>query len=115
MIWIRHKLKDWEWLCIKYKILFLEKSTYFIFLKDIIFIIIGKYYYYYFYLYLNYIFLFIKLLFYYRNIKNNKYSHNIKALIYEFPNANNVERINQIFEELKASDEPNIKGIYIEN
>lgn len=31
--------------------------------------------------------------------------------MYEFPNANNNERVNQIFEELKASNEPNIKGI----
>jgi len=31
--------------------------------------------------------------------------------MYEFPNANDSERVNQIFEELKASNEPNIKGI----
>ena len=31
--------------------------------------------------------------------------------MYEFPDANNNERVSQIFEELKASNEPNIKSI----
>ena len=35
--------------------------------------------------------------------------------MYEFPNANDAERVDQIFEKLKASGEPNIKGIYNEN
>lgn len=35
--------------------------------------------------------------------------------MYEFPNANNTERVDQIFEELKASNEVNIKGIYIKD
>ena len=62
-------------------------------------------------IYLNYIFINFYL-FYYRNVKNNKYSYNTKALMYEFPNAKNTERVDQIFEELKVSDEPNIKGKY---
>jgi hypothetical protein len=35
--------------------------------------------------------------------------------MYEFPNANNAERVEQIFKELKASGEPNIEGKYIRN
>lgn len=63
-----------------------------------------------------YIFIFYLLsltLFYYRNVKNNKYPDNIKTLMYEFPNAASIERVNQIFEELKASNEPNIEGIFL--
>lgn len=31
--------------------------------------------------------------------------------MYEFPNASTTERVNQIFKELKASDESTIKGL----
>lgn len=31
--------------------------------------------------------------------------------MYEFPNASTTERVNQIFEELEASDESTIKGL----
>ncbi|EXX50481.1 hypothetical protein RirG_270430 [Rhizophagus irregularis DAOM 197198w] len=46
---------------------------------------------------------------YNRNVKNNKYSYQLKKLMYEFPNASTTERVNQIFEELEASDESTIK------
>ncbi|CAB5195378.1 unnamed protein product [Rhizophagus irregularis] len=46
---------------------------------------------------------------YNRNVKNNKYSYQLKKLMYEFPNASTTERVNQIFEELEASDESIIK------
>jgi hypothetical protein len=35
--------------------------------------------------------------------------------MYEYPDANNVERVEQIFEELRASGEPNIEGKYIKS
>ena len=41
----------------------------------------------------------------YRNVKNNKYLYKLKELIYEFPNANTTECVDQIFKELEASNE----------
>ncbi|CAB4396483.1 unnamed protein product [Rhizophagus irregularis] len=45
---------------------------------------------------------------YNRNIKNNKYPNNVKQLMYEYPNANTIERVEEIIQELKNSQEPNI-------
>ncbi|PKK59038.1 hypothetical protein RhiirC2_871382 [Rhizophagus irregularis] len=45
---------------------------------------------------------------YNRNIKNNKYPNNVKQLMYEYPNASTIERVEEIIQELKNSQEPNI-------
>ncbi|EXX62126.1 hypothetical protein RirG_164680 [Rhizophagus irregularis DAOM 197198w] len=42
---------------------------------------------------------------YNRNIKNNKYPNNVKQLMYEYPNANTIERVEEIIQELKNSQE----------
>ncbi|CAG8850993.1 44148_t:CDS:1, partial [Gigaspora margarita] len=42
------------------------------------------------------------------NINHNKYSSYIKQLIYKYPNANTNERVEEIFQILKESNEPNI-------
>lgn len=56
-------------------------------------------------------FLFKNYFFICRNVKNNKYSHQLKELMYEFPNASSTERVDQIFKELEESNESTIKGI----
>ena len=46
-----------------------------------------------------------------RNIRNNKYPDNIKQLMYEYPNANTIERAEAIIQELKNYEELNINSM----
>ncbi|CAG8672956.1 2508_t:CDS:2, partial [Dentiscutata heterogama] len=44
------------------------------------------------------------------NIKNNVYPNHIKQLIYEYPNVDTIERVEEIIQTLKESNEPNINN-----
>ncbi|CAG8656909.1 1047_t:CDS:2, partial [Scutellospora calospora] len=46
------------------------------------------------------------------NIKNNYYSSKNKELMYELLEANTFKRVDEIFDELKASDKLNINSNY---
>ena len=51
-------------------------------------------------------------LYFFRNVRNNKYSKELKQLMYEYPNANTTERVEEIIRELKNSKEQNINSLY---